>query len=98
MADSSLSITDTSSSGGIQAIAAAACNMQRDGTDDIEVDDAEVLDPAQEVADAFKEYKFTVEDLPEFSEFSVKIIMRLNTDKGPAFVPKIEDLRCIASA
>ena len=69
-----------------------------DNVDDIEVDDAEVLDPAQEVADAFKEYKFTVEDLPEFSEFSVKIIMRLNTGKGPAFVPKIEDLRCIASA
>ena len=41
MADSSLSITDTSSSGGMQAFAAAACNIQRDGTDDIEVDDGD---------------------------------------------------------
>ena len=41
MADSSLSITDTSSSGGMQAYAAAACNNQRDGTDDIEVDDGD---------------------------------------------------------
>ena len=39
MADSSLSFTDTSSSGGVQAIAVAACNMQRDGADDIEIDD-----------------------------------------------------------
>ena len=44
MADSSLSITDTSSSGGMQAFAAAACNVQRDGTDgtdDIEVDEGD---------------------------------------------------------
>ena len=69
-----------------------------DNADDIEVDDSDILDPSQEFADSFKEYKFTVEDLPEFSEFSVKIIMRLNDEKGPAYVPKIEDLRCIASA
>ena len=39
MADSSLSFTDTSSSGGVQAIAVAACNVQRDGTEDVEIYD-----------------------------------------------------------
>ena len=69
-----------------------------DNSDEIELDDSEILDPSKESFESFKEYKFTVENLPEFSEFSVKIIMRLNDVKGPSFVPKIEDLRCIASA
>ena len=69
-----------------------------DNVDEIEVDDEEILNPLQEDQNAYKEYKFSVENLPEFSEFCVKIIMRINDEKGPAFVPKIEDLRCIASA
>ena len=57
-----------------------------------------VLDPLAEDPDSFKEYKFTAEDLPEFDRFAVKIIMKQNTTRGPAFVPKLEDFRCIATA
>lgn len=64
----------------------------------VEVDDSNVLDPLAEDPDSFKEYKFTAEDLPEFDRFAVKIIMKQNTTRGPAFVPKLEDFRCIATA
>ena len=64
----------------------------------IEIDDSNVLDPLAEDPDSFKEYKFTVEDLPEFDRFAVKIIMKQNSSRGPAFVPKLEDFRCIATA
>ena len=69
-----------------------------DDYENIEVDDSSVLDPFAEDPNSFKEYKFTVEDLPEFDRFAVKIIMKQNTSRGPAFVPKIEDFRCIATA
>ena len=69
-----------------------------DDYENIEIDDSSVLDPFAEDPNSFKEYKFTVEDLPEFDRFAVKIIMKQNTSRGPAFVPKIEDFRCIATA
>ena len=68
-----------------------------DDWEKIETDQSDILDPLFEDPGAYKEYKFTVEDLPEFDKFAVKIIMRQNKVKGPAFVPKIEDFRCIAS-
>ena len=41
MADASLSYTDTSSSGGMRAIAAAASGMHRDGLDEVEMGNGE---------------------------------------------------------
>ena len=69
-----------------------------DDYENIEIDDIAVLDPLAEDPSSYKEYKFTVEDLPEFDRFAIKIIMKQNSSRGPAFVPKIEDFRCIATA
>ena len=43
---------------------------------------------------SYQELTYSVEDLPEFSSFAVKVIMKSN---NPAFVPKIQDLRAVAS-
>jgi len=43
---------------------------------------------------SYQELTYSVEDLPEFSSFAVKIIMK---SRNPAFVPKIQDLRAVAS-
>ena len=43
---------------------------------------------------SYQELTYSVEDLPEFSSFAVKIIMK---SSNPAFVPKIQDLRAVAS-
>jgi hypothetical protein len=43
---------------------------------------------------SYKEYKFSVSNLSEFSSFAVKIIMR---SSQPVFVPKIQDARIVAS-
>ena len=43
---------------------------------------------------SYQELSYSVEDLPEFSSFAIKIIMKSH---NPAFVPKIQDLRAVAS-
>ena len=43
---------------------------------------------------SYQELTYSVEDLPEFSSFAVKVIMK---SRNPAFVPKIQDLRAVAS-
>ena len=43
---------------------------------------------------SYQELSYSVEDLSEFSSFAVKIIMK---SRNPAFVPKIQDLRAVAS-
>jgi len=45
--------------------------------------------------DDFKEFEFDLQDLPEFTSVSVKIVM---TTENSAIVPKIKDLRIIALA
>ena len=37
---------------------------------------------------------YSVADLPEFSSFAVKIVMKGN---DPAYVPKIQDIRAVAA-
>jgi hypothetical protein len=44
--------------------------------------------------DDFKSYEFTASSLPQFNGFQIKILM---TGTNSAFVPKIRDLRAIAS-
>ena len=43
---------------------------------------------------SYQELTYSVEDLPEFSSFAVKVVMK---SRNPAFVPKIQDLRAVAS-
>ncbi|AOV58592.1 virulence-associated structural protein [Synechococcus phage S-CAM3] len=43
---------------------------------------------------SYQELRYTVEELTEFSSFGIKIVMK--TD-DPAYVPKIQDLRAVAS-
>jgi len=43
---------------------------------------------------SYKEYKFSVANLPEFSSFAIKIVMK---SSNPVFVPKIQDCRVVAS-
>ena len=43
---------------------------------------------------SYQELSYSVEDLPEFSSFAVKVIMK---SRNPAYVPKIQDLRAVAS-
>ena len=43
---------------------------------------------------SYQELKFSVANLPEFSSFGVKIVMRSD---DPVFVPKVQDLRAVAS-
>ena len=43
---------------------------------------------------SYQELSYSVEDLPEFSSFAIKVVMKTI---NPAFVPKIQDLRAVAS-
>ena len=43
---------------------------------------------------SYQELKYSVADLPEFSSFSIKIVMK---SVDPAYVPKIQDIRAVAS-
>ena len=43
---------------------------------------------------SYQELRYTAEELTEFSSFAIKIVMK--TD-DPAYVPKIQDLRAVAS-
>jgi len=44
--------------------------------------------------ESYKEYKFSASNLTEFSSFSVKIVMK---SSNPVFVPKIQDVKIVAS-
>jgi hypothetical protein len=43
---------------------------------------------------SYKEYKYSVNNLSEFTSFAVKVVMR---SSNPVFVPKIQDIRIVAS-
>ena len=43
---------------------------------------------------SYQEIPFSVNNLPEFTSFAVKVVM--NSD-NPAYVPKLQDLRAVAS-
>ena len=43
---------------------------------------------------SYQELKFSASDLPEFSSFAVKVVMK---SVDPAYVPKIQDIRAVAS-
>jgi len=43
---------------------------------------------------SYQELEYSVSDLPEFSSFGIKIVMKSD---NPAYVPKIQDMRAVAS-
>lgn len=43
---------------------------------------------------SYQEFKYSASNLPEFSSFAVKIVMK---SVDPAYVPKIQDIRAVAS-
>jgi hypothetical protein len=47
-----------------------------------------------EKQESYQEIPFSVSDLPEFSSFAVKVVMQSD---NPAYVPKVQDLRAVAS-
>jgi len=47
-----------------------------------------------EKQESYQDITYSVADLPEFSSFAVKIVMKGN---DPAYVPKIQDIRAVAA-
>jgi hypothetical protein len=43
---------------------------------------------------SYQELRYTIDNLPEFSSFAVKIVMKTS---DPAYVPKIQDMRAVAT-
>ena len=43
---------------------------------------------------SYQELKYSASDLPEFSSFAVKVVMK---SVDPSYVPKIQDIRAVAS-
>jgi len=43
---------------------------------------------------SYQELSYSIDNLPEFSSFAIKIVMK---SSNPAFVPKVQDLRAVAS-
>jgi len=67
-----------------------------DGTPDIVVipSSDNVVSGYLESQSSYKEYKFSVSNLAEYSSYAIKIIMK---SSHPVFVPKIQDVRIVAS-
>jgi hypothetical protein len=63
-------------------------------------DVAEIATPENTISSAvekqssYQDLKYSVSNLPEFSTFAIKIVMK---SVDPAFVPKIQDIRAVAS-
>jgi len=63
-------------------------------------DTAEIATPENSISSivekqsSYQDLKYSVSDLPEFSSFAVKIVMK---SVDPAYVPKIQDIRAVAS-
>jgi glucan-binding YG repeat protein len=47
-----------------------------------------------EKQESYQDITYSVADLPEFSSFAVKIVMKGN---DPSYVPKIQDIRAVAA-
>jgi hypothetical protein len=67
-----------------------------DGSPDVKVlaNQSNVISGQFEKQESYQEFKYSVSNLPEFTSFAVKIVMK--TD-DPVYVPKIQDLRVVAS-
>ena len=70
--------------------------FNEDGNPDVVVTPSSdnVVSGYLESQSSYKEYKFSVRDLSDYSSFAIKIILR---SSQPVFVPKIQDVRIVAS-
>ena len=70
--------------------------FNEDGSPDIDViaTAENSISGISEKQSSYQELSYSVEDLPEFSSFAIKIVMK---STNPAFVPKVQDLRVVAS-
>jgi len=63
-------------------------------------DVAEIANPENTISSivekqsSYQDLKYSVSDLPEFSTFAIKVVLK---GIDPAFVPKIQDIRAVAS-
>lgn len=63
--------------------------------DTLEIANSEnTISGTTEKQSSYQEFKYSVANLPEFSSFAVKIVMK---SVDPAYVPKIQDIRAVAS-
>jgi len=63
--------------------------------DTLEIASSEnTISATTEKQSSYQEFKYSVSNLPEFSSFAVKIVMK---SVDPAYVPKIQDIRAVAS-
>ena len=67
-----------------------------DGSSDVSIipSSNNVVSGLIEEQSSYKEYKFSAMDLNLFSSFAIKIVIR---SSNPVFVPKIQDVRIVAS-
>jgi len=70
--------------------------FNKDGEPDtLEIATSEnTISSVTEKQSSYQEFKYSVSNLPEFSSFAVKIVMK---SVDPAYVPKIQDIRAVAS-
>jgi hypothetical protein len=52
------------------------------------------ISPQFDTQKSYQELKYSISNLPEFTSFAIKIIIKT---KDPVYVPKIQDLRAVAS-
>lgn len=67
-----------------------------DGSSDnnVIVTPSTILSPLTENPNSYKELKYSVQNLSEFSSFAIKVVM---TSENPVFIPKLKDIKCIAT-
>ena len=70
--------------------------FNEDGSPDVDViaTSENSISGITEKQESYQELSYSIENLPEFSSFAIKIVMKSN---NPAFVPKVQDLRAVAS-
>lgn len=61
---------------------------------DIVASSENTISSITEKQSSYQELEYSVADLPEFASFGIKIVMRSD---NPAYVPKIQDMRAVAS-
>lgn len=61
---------------------------------DIVASSENTISSITEKQSSYQEFEYSVADLPEFSSFGIKIVMKSD---NPAFVPKIQDMRAVAA-
>jgi hypothetical protein len=70
--------------------------FNENGKSDFVVDTSneKVISSLFENQSSYKEYKYSVSNISEFTSFAVKVVMKSN---NPSYIPKIQDIRIVAA-